>query len=390
MFLLTKKISIGKHHIPLPIILWFLLAAIAVSLELSRGPAAYNNYILYKHVFIHTLQQVNLYKGEPFHLFDNHYGPVFSILIAPFAALPNAIGCFLWCIANSWVLYIAIKMLPITHDKKMMILLIGVIELMTAIHNVQFNPMLTGWIILSFILVENKKDFWATLFIAAGFLIKLYGIVGLAFFMFSKQKWQFALSFIFWMIVLFCLPMFISSPSFQIQSYIDWFTELKIKNAKNTKIDTDFMQDISVMGMIRRIFKLPQLSNLVVLVPAALAYVYPLFRVNQISCIKYKLHYVALALIGVVLFSSSAESSTFIIAVTGVAIWYVTLNKPNKATIFLLILVLVLTSLSATDLFPAVIRNSFIKPYSLKALPCFLVWLVLVYNLHIKNYLIAS
>lgn len=35
------------------------------------------------------------------------------------------------------------------------------------------------------------------------------------------------------------------------------------------------MQDISVMGMIRRIFNYQQLSNLVVLVPAAIVYALP-------------------------------------------------------------------------------------------------------------------
>jgi hypothetical protein len=34
----------------------------------------------------------------------------------------------------------------------------------------------------------KRKDFWATLFIAAGFLVKLYGIVGLAFSFFRTIK----------------------------------------------------------------------------------------------------------------------------------------------------------------------------------------------------------
>jgi predicted lysophospholipase L1 biosynthesis ABC-type transport system permease subunit len=47
---------------------------------------------------------------------------------------------------------------------------------------------MTAIIILSFVFIRNGKDFWAALLIIAGTYIKLYGIVGLAFFFFSDNK----------------------------------------------------------------------------------------------------------------------------------------------------------------------------------------------------------
>lgn len=389
MKLLLSNIPIGKWKIPVPVFLWFLLTMLAALAEISRGHAAINNYDIFTGVFEHTIQQKNLYALYPGEYNDiNHYGPVFSILIAPFALLPDYLGCFLWCIANAWVLFYAIRRLQLTEKQQNIILLIGMVEMMTAIHNVQFNPMLTGWILLSFVLIEKEKEFWAAFFIVAGLWVKIYGVVGIAFFWFSKHKLKFVASFLFWFVVLFCLPMIISSPAFIIQSYKDWLNALIEKNAQNIDAaDESLMQDISVMGMIRRIFGYNHLHNYLVTVPAAILYALPFLRISQYKQVAFRTSYLCFAMIGVVIFSSSAESSTFVIAVTGIALWYITQDEPRKKFInFLLGFVIVLTSLSATDLFPPYVREHFILPYSLKALPCFVVWCVLVYQLLTKDF----
>lgn len=386
--LLTKRVRIARWEIALPVLLWIILAIAATLSEVLRGLDSINNYLIFKGVFWHSLNHLHLYNEYPAEYFDsNHYGPSFSLLIAPFAWMNVYVGCFLWCMANAFFLLFAVKQIPVSQQKQNIILLVGVIEMMTSVHNVQFNPMLTAWIILSYTMVQKEKDFWATLFIAAGLLVKLYGIVGIAFFWFSRNKVKFVLSFIFWLIVLFCLPMLISSPAFIIQSYKDWYNSLSEKNAKNAFAEANnFMQDISVLGMVRRIFNIQQLKNFYITVPAAILYALPFLRWKQFKYTGFQLSYLALALIGVVIFSTSAESATYVIAMLGVAIWYILQNAQTKAAQYLLVLSLLLTSLSATDLFPEYLRMNFIRPYSLKALPCFLVWLVLVYQLLIKDF----
>jgi hypothetical protein len=389
MRFLFKDINIGKYTIPLPALLWFLLAMVAATLEMSRGLDDINNFLIYKNVFWHTIHQQNLFIPYPAEHFDtNHYGPVFSLLIAPFAVLPTLIGCFLWCLANAWVLFYAIGHLPLTSRQKNIVLLIGMIEMMTAIHSVQFNPMLTGWILLSFVYTEKKQDIWATLFIVLGFYIKIYGIVGIAFFFFSKDKLRFVISFIGWLLVFFCLPMLISSPAHIVQSYQDWFHSLIAKNATNVVLtETNGMQDISMMGMIRRVFQIPNLPNYYFTVPAGLLYLFPFLRIQQYNHSYFRLSYLALALIGVVIFSSSAESPTYVIAVTGVAIWYATQkDRLSPFAIGLLVLTFTLTILSPTDLMPRFLREHFIVKYSLKAFPCFITWCVLIFQLLRKDY----
>ncbi len=389
MKLLLRTISIGRWSLPLPVFAWFLLAMLAAVAEISRGPAAINNYHIYTGVFEHAIKKLNLYVSYPGEYIDtNHYGPFFSIVIAPFAILPDYLGCFLWCFANTWILFYAIQQLSFSKQQRNIILLIGLVEMMTAIHNVQFNVMLTGWMILSFALVEKEKDFGAAFFIIAGLFVKIYGVVGIAFFCFSKHRLRFVASLIFWFVVLFCLPMALSSPSFVIQSYQDWANSLVEKNAQNIdSSDENLMQDISVMGMIRRIFGKSDLPNYFITIPAALIYALPLLRVKQYTSLQFRAYYLCLAMIGVVIFSSSAESSTFVIAVVPVGIWYILQDPSKKVTNnLLLIFVILLTSLSATDLFPRYLREHFILPYSLKALPCFIIWLILAFRLIMKTF----
>lgn len=389
MKFLLRDISLGKWKIPVPAFLWFLLTLVAAVVEISRGVLSINNYCIYTGVFDHSVRQVSLYGSYPAEHFDiNHYGPSFSIFIAPFAWMPIWLGCLLWCITNAAVLFYAINRLPFNKTQKNLVLLIGLIEMMTAMHSVQFNTMLTGWMVLAFVWVEDENDFWAAMVIAAGVLTKIYGIAGLAFFCFSKHRVRFVLSFAFWMVVLFCLPMLWSSPHFIVQSYRDWYQSLVEKNEQNTSLGAaGLMQDVSVMGMISRIFRVNEMNNLLVLAPAAVIQLLPFLRFKQYGNLVFRVTVLCMSMIAVVIFSSSAESPTFVIAVTGIAIWYVVQQDMKPAwKNGLIIFVLLLTCLSATDLFPAYIRIHYIRTYSLKALPCFVMWCVMAYQLLFKDF----
>lgn len=82
-------------------VLWFGLAlATIVQNVFIRGQ--FNNYLIFDGVFWHTLKQLPLYVAYPEEYFDtNHYGPFFSLIIAPFAILPKWVGCSFWIMANT-------------------------------------------------------------------------------------------------------------------------------------------------------------------------------------------------------------------------------------------------------------------------------------------------
>lgn len=368
-------------------ILWFLLPAGAGFSHVLRH--SYNNYLIYKGVFKHLCQEVNLYSLYPAEYFDsNHYGILFGLIIAPFSVLPDALGVTLWVVFHAFVLYQALVVLPLKNTEKWIVLAICLVDLMTSSHNVQVNPSVGALIIFSWYFVRKEKDFWAVLFVLIGAFVKLYGIVGLVFWVFSKHKIKYIYAGLFWGIILFCLPMLFSSPHFVLQSYYDWYASLVEKNIANQNI-VQGMQDVSFMGLVRRLTPFHEVSNLVFLVPAFLLQVLPLLRLKMYENLHFQLRYLASLLIFVVIFSSSSESATYIIAVSGVAIWFITQDKPNQKWVWVLLgLVLVFTSLSATDIFPSATRQLFLF-YSIKAFPCCLVWFACVWQLW-ENILISK
>jgi uncharacterized membrane protein YeiB len=235
-------------------------------------------------------------------------------------------------------------------------------------------------------LVERGKEQWATLFIVAGTLIKLYPVVGLAFFLFSKHKSKFIIWTMVWSVVMFVLPMVISSPAFVINSYHQWFTALSDKSALNTGLNTS--QDMCVMGVVRRLTGNVNVLNLPFLVAAAFIFALPLLRFSQFQSLKFRLQVLATSLIMVVIFSTGAEHPTFIIAVLGAVLWIMIQDKPyTTANIVLLVLLLVITGLGLTDVMPKHIRQDIIAKYSIKAWPCIIIWLIISYELLFKNFI---
>jgi hypothetical protein len=304
-------------------------------------------------------------------------------VIAPFAVLPDYLGLPLWGIFNAGILAWAITQLPLKSTQINAVLWICFQELLTALLGLQFNPMMTAIIILSFVYIEKAKDFWSAFFIILGVFVKLYGIVGLAFFFFSKNKIKFILSLLFWSLVLFILPMLISSPEYIVQTYREWLERLIEKNNENTGLNS--YQDISIMGMVRRFFQDSTISNLPFLIGGVILFGLQYLRIKQYKEASFRLMLLASVLIFTVIFSSGSESPTYIIAFVGVAIWFVIQPKPiSNFYIALLIFALILTSFSPSDIIPEYLKDHYIRPYALKALPCVLIWFAIVYEM-LKN-----
>lgn len=364
--------------------LWYLISALAL-LKILKG-GNYNNFLIFKYTFFSLIDQKNLFLPQPENFQHyNLYGPIFSVLIAPFAVLPNWLGHTLWTFFNSFILLYAIRKLPLPSGITLAILLIAAHENLTSILSSQFNPSMTAIILLTYSFIDKKKDFWAALMIVIGTFIKLYGIVGLAFFFFSKNKLALISGLVFWGALAFSIPMLFSSPAYIIQTYKDWFEAITEKNRMNSTLITD--QDICLMGMVRRISGNPYIPNWPFLGAGIILFALPYLRISQYKEPVFRLLILSSTLIFTVIFSTSSESPTYIIAFTGVAIWFITQKRPFQIwQIVLFIFAMALTSFSPSDLFPKFIRDEFIKPYSLKALPCVLIWLAVSYQLLTRDF----
>ncbi len=359
-------------------IVWIVITLLAIIRKYFNNR---NNYLIYKNVFWHVIHQTPLYTEYPAEYSDiNHYGPVFSLIIAPFALLPDYLGVPLWSLFSTILIIWAIRQLPLQNTQIAAILWLCLNESLITAQNFQINSIMVMIIVMSYVFISKKKDFWSAMLIALGTFIKLYGIVGLAFFFFSKNKTKFSLSMVFWSIIFFIAPMFISSKQYILSRYVEWYERLLVKNEINAVLDS--YQDISVMGVFRRLLRDASIPNTPFLIVGLVFFMLPYLRINCYKNKNFQLLLLASTLIFTVIFSSGSESPTYIIAFVGVAIWYVIKPFPkSKLDNFLIIFAILLTSLSKTDLFPRYIIENYIRKYSLKALPCIIIWCVIIYEM---------
>jgi Glycosyltransferase family 87 len=353
--------------------LWILITLIFV-ID-SWATHRYNNYLIFENTFRNLLHERSLYAAYPaYHDDANHYGPIFSILIAPFAIFHNWIGLLLWNLFNCFLLFKAIQTLPLTEDQKITIGYIAIPCLIESMLNQQFNAGAGALMILSFTLVNKNKGIWSALCIVLGTFIKLYGIVGLVFFFFAKKKPAFILWLILWSMVLFLLPMLLASPDYVVQCYVDWKNSLIDKNMVNV---LGGGVDISIMGFFRELFDEKKIPNFLFLIFGAVLFMLPFINISRFKKCKFQLMILSSVLIFPILFSTGAEDCTFIISIVGVGVWYVKESNAAIKKVLLPILLLI------TCNFPLLLFPVFAKSHPLSlaiiSLPYFLVWLRVIY-----------
>ena len=366
--------------------LWMIIAVTGMT---RYGNGRENNFLIFKYHFWHVVQQLPLYIHYPAEYFDlNHYGPVFSLVIAPFAIPPTWLGMLLWLVALTLFLYVAIRHNVFTTFQQVFIYWFCAHELLNGVQMQQFNIAIAAIILLTYYCIEREKDFWAAFLIMLGTFVKLYGIVGLAFFFFSRHKAKLIGSLMFWAVIMFVAPMVISSPEYIIGQYHDWYVSLVEKNADNM-----FSRgtNISLLGVVRKISGCATYSDLWLIIPGVIAFATPYLRFGQYANQAFRQTLLASVLMMTVLFSTGSENSTYIIAVVGVAIWYTAAPwQRSRWDMALMVYVFIFCTMAHSDLMPRFIREDYMKPYGLKALPCILVWLKLCYEMMIRDYQTAT
>lgn len=370
-----------KGYVQNPVFLFILWMGVGLACSLSlMMKGTYSNYVIFSQSFWHAISSSPLYveylqEQKDFFL----YGISFTALISPFAVLPRPLGMVFWCLVNCGFLYYAISNLDLKKWQFAVVILVSVNDVFTAVLSQQYSIGITAMIIFSYVLIEKEKDFWSALMIVFGTMTKLYGIVGLAFFLFSKHKMKLTGGLVFWAVIVFLLPMLYASPEYVVHSYKEWFDVLVYKNGLN---QFSVNQNISLLGMLHRITG-ASFSDLWIIVPGMILFALPYLRIRQYQYESFRFLFLSSALLFMVLFSTGTETYGYLTAMVAVGVWYV--KTPTKAAtpilnLSLLIFCILLTSLSTTDLFPRFIRAEYVKPYALKALPCTLIWLKIVWE----------
>lgn len=353
------------------VVFLYLIIAIIASIQcyfgsidfsdhLERGYHNYNNYILFKNSFFHLIQGKDLYipyLNEQWDLYK--YSPTFSLIFGLLAYLPDFIGLLFWNLLNTIPLLIGFSQLRrISVNNKVYALLFCSIELLGSLQNSQSNGLMAALLILTFTSLENRRYFLATFLVVFSVFLKIYGGIGLVLFLFYPSKTRLLLYTIFWFLLLGILPLVAIDLNQLLYLYKSWDMLLKADQGNST--------GISVMGILQSWFKFNISKNIITSVGIILFFL-PLLQIRKYKIYDFRLLVLCFTLIWVIIFNHKAESSTYIISISGIAIWFFSQTK-TRINIILLILAFIFTTLSSGDLFPHFIKEEFINPYDIKGL----------------------
>jgi hypothetical protein len=356
---------------------YLLLAWIAAvqqwSLKRPYDPYThYNNYIIFRQAFYHLVGHRDLYALYLIEHWDYfRYSPSFALAFGAFAWMPDLLGLLLWNTLNVCVLFLGWKSLPIRDDRvRLAAAWFVVVEVMTALQNAQSNVLIAGLLLLAFGFFERRQMPLASLMIVVAAFTKPFGLVAFSLFLLYPEKKKFILFSAVWGIVFGLLPLIVVSPAELVRLYASWWRLISLDYARST--------GLSVMSWLQSWFHLNPPKTLVTLVGIAL-FCWPLMDVRRYRDFDFRLLFLCNVLIWVVIFNYKAESSTYVIAICGVALWY--FSRPTWPNLVLVSIAFIFTCLSSTDVFPSSLRATFFVPYSIKAVPCVLIWGKVIYEL---------
>ncbi len=362
-------------------VLWsvYALAAIGVSVQKlaqglgANGYTSYENYVIFKNSFPHFLTGLNPYAAFPTEQWDLYkYSPAFALFMAPFAAVPDWLGLPAWNLLNALVLLAAILKLPVlTDNQRSFMAWFVLLELITSMQNSQSNGLTAGLMLWTFIALERGKTWQAAGAVAAGGFIKIFGIFAAVLALLYPRWLKFSAWLLAWSVFLTLIPLLVVSPKHLWQVYEWWWELLRDDHAASV--------GLSVQGWLQTWFGwLP--SKMAVTLAGLAIFAASIFTVNRQPSTVNRVLACASLLIWVVIFNHKAESPTFVIALCGVALWWLTSEKKIWEKI-LLWSTFALVSLSPTDIFPKELRLQIVQPFVLKAVPCIAVWGIVTWKL---------
>ena len=333
----------------------------------------HNNYLIFYHSFQNLVDGVDIYEdfSDDRHWDVFKYSPTFALAMGPLTLLPIWLGAVLWNLLNAVPLFFGIDRLVSAPQRKAAALWIVYVQLLTNTQNFQSNGLTAALFLWTFIALERGRMVRAALFVMAGAFLKIYGAAAAALGIFYVGRWRFAAAGLLWGVVLWAAPLVFVSPQALLDLYASWSETLQ-RDAGN-------MYGISFLGLVHNITGV-DLPRRAIQVLALVVMLGPLLQVRAWGDRAFRHAFLSTLLVWVVIFNHMAESSTYVIALTGVALW-ITDHEARRWEIGLVVLAVLLTSLSPQDFVPRAVQREYIERYALKALPCVLIWFVMMARL---------
>jgi len=345
------------------------LGAIIGATVQQGGIHNHNNFLIFRAASRHLIGGSDLYTLYPAEHADLYkYSPTFALLFAPFAFLPLLPAMFLWNALNAGALFIALGMV-LPRRAANVARAIVFLDMLGSLQNAPSNALVAALIILTFAASERHPPALGGLAAVGGAFIKLFPLAGVSFAIFHPRKVRVALAVVGSGVLLFALPLLVTSPTILRAQYVSW----RALGAADASIKRGY----SVMQMVENVLHQGWPNWPIQLLGVAILLAPVLFQRNRWHEWERRRLYLCSVLVFCVIFNHLAESPTFVVALSGVAIWFAALAKPSRWEWTLFVLIVVLTILSSSDIMPDAIQRDFFDRYRFKTVPLIVLWIEL-------------
>lgn len=341
-----------------------------------RGPD--NNFLVFRWSFLNLASGHDMYAAQPQHHADLYkYSPSFALLFAPFALIPFALSLALWDALNALLLFFAVERLLPSRAAVMALSLIY-LEVLRSMQRSQSNSLVTALVILAFLAFEHRRQLGAAMAIAIGAAVKIFPLAALALALFYPRRWRFALLMMAAMLVVLALPLLVVSPAGLAAQYQSW-RAVEAVDALSVGGGGGGGLYGGVMQQLRLLFGVSW-PNWPVQLAGTLLLLSPLARWRNWNDFDFRLRFLSALLVYMVIFNHQSESPSFVIAVTGIAIWFVSTPR-SWWHVTVMVLTILIVSISSTDITPKSWQRDFFVHFRLKTIPCTLAWLTMMWEL---------
>jgi hypothetical protein len=348
-------------------ILW--LGAIIGATVQQGGIHNHNNFLIFRAASRHLIAGSDLYTLYPAEHADLYkYSPTFALLFAPFAFLPLLPAIFLWNALNAGALFIALGMV-LPRRAANVARAIVFLDMLGSLQNAQSNALVAALIVFTFAAYERHHTALGSLAAVGGAFIKLFPLAGVSFAMFHPRKVRVALAVVGSSVLLLALPLLVTPLHTLLAQYASW----RAQSASEAAIKRGY----SVMQMFENVLHGGWPNWPIQLLGIAILLAPVFFQRTRWHEWERRRLYLCSLLVFCVIFNHLAESPTFVVALSGVAIWFASLTKPSRWEWTLFVSIVVLTILSSSDIMPDALQRDFFDRYRFKTVPLIALWIEL-------------
>jgi len=348
--------------------LLFLYTASAVLVALQKGVFTHsNNFAVFRSAAVNLLAGRDLYAAHPEQHVDFYkYSPTFALLFFPFASLPFAVALVCWNLLNALLLYHAlVRLLP---DRQATVALALVyLELLLSMQYTQSNALVTALMLLAFLALEDGRQLKGAILIALNAFIKIFPLATLPVAVFHPRRSRFALIVAAMVLALVALPLVVIPPHELADQYRSW---------RAIEAEDTLNRGYSLMQYLYMWFHVDWPNWPVQLAGTAVLLLPPALGRARWGERDFRLHFLCSVLVYVVLFNHQSETATFVIAFTGITVWYVSSERTPWRT-GIMALTLLMMVLHDVEIVPLWVKDQIFVPYRLKGIPCVLAWFVM-------------